>query len=60
MVDKMMSIAVSIETPQRQSALEAHEAMWVVVGEFGEEIEMLPWLKAGPGQDAGRFSAQDR
>ena len=52
MVGKMVSIAISVEAPQRQPALKAHIAVRVVVGELGEEIQMLPRLKAGPGQDA--------
>ena len=52
MVGKMVSMAVSVEAPERQSAFKAHIAVRVVVGEFGEEIEMLPRLKAGSGQDA--------
>lgn len=57
MVGKMVSIASFVKTPKRQPALKAHEPVGVVVGKLGKEIQMLPWLKAGPGQDACRFNA---
>jgi len=62
MVSQVVSIAVAVpietQAPEAQPALKTHVSVRIIGGEFSEKIEMLPGLKACPGQNAGGLNAQ--